>query len=203
MNAIELLMEDHQKALRLMEELEAVDEKMGTDPTGTETFNKLHQTLRLHTEIEEEIFYPAMEGFDVAKQIVEVAYDEHDRIDHLLLHLATLAPNETDFQEALAELRNNLEHHIEEEEGILFPSAEELFDEVKLDELGRQMEEMKSDSKIVAAMAGLWEATKEEGDDGYEKRRESRRGIQSSTSGKAHIEERSDHLAFHFWNSGC
>jgi hemerythrin-like domain-containing protein len=151
MNAIELLMEDHQKALRLMEELEAVDEKVGTDPTDTETFNKLHQALRLHTEIEEDIFYPAMEGFDVAKQIVEVAYEEHDRIDQLLSHLATLAPNETNFQETLAELRSNLEHHIEEEEGILFPSAEELFDEVKLDELGRQMEEMKGDSKIVAA----------------------------------------------------
>jgi hemerythrin-like domain-containing protein len=94
MNAVELLMEDHQKVLRLIEELEAVDEKVGTDPTDTETFNKLHQALRVHTEIEEDIFYPAMEGFDATRQIVEVAYQEHDRIDQLLSHLATLAPNE-------------------------------------------------------------------------------------------------------------
>jgi len=151
MNAIELLMEDHQKILRLIEELESVEEKVGTDPTDTETFNKLHQTLRMHTEIEEEIFYPAMEGFDVARQIVEVAYQEHDRIDQLLSHLTTLTPNENDFQEALAELGNILEHHIEEEEGILLPSAEELFEEVKLEEMGRQMEEMKNSSKALAA----------------------------------------------------
>jgi hemerythrin-like domain-containing protein len=151
MNALELLMEDHQKVLRLIEELEAVDEKVGTDPTDIETFNKLHQALRVHTEIEEKVFYPAIEEFDVTRQIVEVAHQEHDGIDQLLSHLTTLAPNEIDFQEALAELRNNLEHHMQEEEGILFPSAEELFDEVKLDELGRRMEEMKNNRKTATA----------------------------------------------------
>jgi hemerythrin-like domain-containing protein len=153
MNAIDLLREDHQKALQLIEKLEAVEEKVGTDPTDTETFNKLHQTLRVHTEIEEEFFYPAMEEFDEAKPLVEGAYQEHDQIDQLLSELATSAPNETEFHDTLSELRNNLERHIEEEEGILFPSAEELFEEVKLEEMGRQMEEMKNDSKtVVAAM---------------------------------------------------
>jgi hemerythrin-like domain-containing protein len=151
MNAVEFLMEDHQKVLRLIEELEAVYEKVGTDPTDIETFNKLHQALRMHTEIEEALFYPAMEKFDVTRQIVEVAYQEHDVVDQLLSHLKTLAPNKIDFQEALAELRNNLEHHMQEEEGVLFPNAEELLKEDKLNELGRQMEEMKNNSKTVMA----------------------------------------------------
>jgi hemerythrin-like domain-containing protein len=153
MNAVELLKEDHEEALRLIEELESVDEKIGTDPTDTEKFNKLHQMLRLHTEVEENLLYPALEEFDEVKQLVEDAYLEHDRIDQLLSQLGTAAPNETEFQERLAELRNNLEHHIEEAEGTLFPSAEELFEEVELEELGGQMEEMKNNSKaVVAAM---------------------------------------------------
>src|SRR5262245_6813068 len=153
MNAVEFLLEDHQKILRLIEELESVDEKVGADPTDTETFNKLHQALRMHTEIEEDIFYPAMEEFDIVRQVVEIAYQEHELIDQLLSQLTTLAPNEIEFQEALADLRNILEHHIEEEEGILLPSAEELFEEVKLEEMGRRMEEMKKSNKtLVAAM---------------------------------------------------
>jgi hemerythrin-like domain-containing protein len=151
MNAIELLKEDHEQALRLIEELESVDEKVGTDPTDTEKFNKLHQTLRMHTEVEENFFYPVLEEFDEVKQLVEEAYQEHDRIDQLLSQLTTVAPNDAEFQEILAELRSNFEHHIEEEEGTLFPGAEEIFDEVELEELGRQMEEMKSNSKTVAA----------------------------------------------------
>jgi hemerythrin-like domain-containing protein len=148
MNVVELLREDHEEALQLIEELEGVDEKIATDPTDTENFNKLHQALRLHTEVEENFFYPVMEEFDEAKQLVEEAYQDHDRIDRLLTQLTTTAPNEAEFQETLAELRNNLEHHIEVEEGGLFPSAEELFEEVELEELGRQMEEMKSNHKL-------------------------------------------------------
>jgi hemerythrin-like domain-containing protein len=84
MNAVELLREDHEEALQLIEELESVDEKMGTDPTDTEKFNELYQALRLHTEIEGNFLYPALEKFDEVKQSVEDAYQEHDRIDELL-----------------------------------------------------------------------------------------------------------------------
>jgi hemerythrin-like domain-containing protein len=148
MNVVELLREDHEEALQLIEKLEGVDEKTGADPTKRETFNKLHQALRLHTEVEENFFYPVMGEFDEVKQVVEDAYQYHDRIDQLLSQLTETAPNEAVFQETLVELRNNLEHHIEVEEGRLFPSAEELFEEVELEELGQQMEEMKSNRKL-------------------------------------------------------
>jgi hemerythrin-like domain-containing protein len=151
MNIVELLREDHEEALQLIGELESVDEKIGTDPPDTEKFNKLHQALSLHNEVEGNFFYPIMEAFDEVKQLVEDAYQEHDRIDQLLSQLTTAAPNETAFQETLAELRNILEHHIEEAEGTLFPGAEELFEEVELEELGRQIEEIKSNSKNTLA----------------------------------------------------
>ncbi len=151
MNALELLKEDHQMAIRLIEELEAADNRVGTDPTQTETFNQLQQALKLHTRMEEEIFYPALETFDDTQDLAEEAYKEHDKVDRLLIRLSSQAPNEEEFQETLAELRSNLEHHIEEEENEMFPQAEELLGQRHLEEMGRQMQKMKDNTQVIAA----------------------------------------------------
>lgn len=151
MNAIELLKEDHQMALSLVGELESADNQAGTDPTQTENFNKLHQALKLHTRMEEEIFYPALENFDETKDMIEEAYQEHEQVDQLLVQLSSQSPNEEEFQESLAELRSDLEHHIEEEETEIFPQAEQLLGKQRLEEMGRQMQMMKDNTKQVAA----------------------------------------------------
>ncbi len=151
MNAIELLKEDHQMARSLITELETADDQAGTDPTQTETFNKLQQALKLHTRMEEELFYPALEGFAETKDLVGEAYQEHDQVDQLLAQLSALAPNEEDFQDTLTELRADIEHHVEEEENEMFPQAEELLGQSRLEEMGRQMQAMKDNTQQVAA----------------------------------------------------
>jgi hemerythrin-like domain-containing protein len=57
--------------------------------------------------------------------------------------MAMLAPAEVEFQERLEELKENLAHHIEEEEDELFPMAEKLCGQKRLEEMGRQMQQMK------------------------------------------------------------
>ncbi|HZS04221.1 MAG TPA: hemerythrin domain-containing protein [Blastocatellia bacterium] len=152
MNAIELLKEDHQEVMRFIEELEGADDEAGTDPTDTETYNKLAQALKLHTRMEEEVFYPVMEGFSETREMIREAYKEHDQVDHLLAQLSTMAPNEEEFQDVLAELRDSIEHHVEEEEGELFPKAEELCGQERLNEMARQMEKMKNSRTVAATM---------------------------------------------------
>ncbi len=151
MNATELLKEDHQEVMRMIAELESADDEAGTDPLDTEIFNRLNESLKMHTRMEEEIFYPAMEQFNDTRQMVQEAYKEHDQVDQFLARLATLAPNQEQFQDTLSELRDAIEHHVDEEEGELFPKAEELLDQKKLNEMGRRMQEMKSSSKTAAA----------------------------------------------------
>ena len=151
MNAIELLKEDHQMAMSLITELESADEQAGTDATQTETFNKLQQALKLHTRMEEEIFYPALESFDETSDLVTEAYQEHEQVDQLLAQLSSQAPNEEEFQEALAELRSSIEHHVEEEENEMFPQAEQVLGQQRLQEMGQQMQAMKKDGQQVAA----------------------------------------------------
>lgn len=72
-------------------------------------------------------------------------------MDQLLAQLASQAPGEEDFQDSLAELRSDLEHHIEEEENDMFPQAEQLLGQKQLEELGRQMQAIKDNSQQVAA----------------------------------------------------
>jgi hemerythrin superfamily protein len=127
MNAIELLKQDHQQAAAMMQQLAAADEGgQGKDPQHTEIFNDLKQALTLHTRMEEQVFYPAMEEFDEASHLIGEAYREHDQVDTLL------------------------EHHVEEEERDIFPLAQQLCGQQRLEEMGREMEQMKQGQSVAA-----------------------------------------------------
>lgn len=151
MNAIELLKEEHQEVMRMIDELETSDEEMASDPLDTEIFNRLNESLKMHTRMEEEIFYPAMEQFNETRQMVQDSYKDHDQIDQFLAQLSALPPAEEQFQETLSDLRDAVENHVEQEEGEMFPKAEELLDLNRLNEMGRQMQEMKTSGKAAAA----------------------------------------------------
>jgi iron-sulfur cluster repair protein YtfE (RIC family) len=151
MTAIEILREDHQEVLRIIDELEMLeddsDEIAQAEP---DSFNQLHYALNLHTQLEEEVFYPALENFDETRALIRVSYREHEEIDHFLARLSLLTPSDERFQELLSELRSSLEHHIEEEEGELFPKAEELCGSQRLKEMGKQMEDLKHKAQATA-----------------------------------------------------
>ena len=148
MNAIEMLKEDHREAMELIEQLELAGDATDADDVGVEgmpveTFNQLQSALTLHTQLEEKIIYPAMRQFDETRAMIDEAVQEHQQVDQLLDEMTSLAPGDDEFQELLAELRDSIEHHVDEEENELFPKAEELCGQQRLEEMGRQMQEMK------------------------------------------------------------
>lgn len=151
MTALELLKEDHQELINLIGELEAADDETETSPSGTENFNRLNEAIKLHIRMEEEVLYPAMEELEDTRELTREAFKEHQMVDHLLAQLSVLSPSEEEFQDTLSELRDAIERHIEEEEGELFPKAEELCGQNRLDEMGRQMVWMKNNSRVRAA----------------------------------------------------
>ena len=151
MNATELLRNDHQKAVSLIEELEEADRQVGTVQTNIDIFNHLNELLTMHTFIEEEVFYPAMKEFDESRDLARTIRKEQKEFGRLLSHLSTMTPNAEEFQRTLADLRESVERHIDEEENELFPLAEELCDPQRLQEMGRRMREMKYDSRAKAA----------------------------------------------------
>jgi hemerythrin-like domain-containing protein len=141
MNATELLKQDHQEASGLMDELETADK--GNAGSTKQLFTKLKDALTLHTQIEEQIFYPALEQHEETKDMIGEAFSEHKEVKEMLEEMATMKPGSDDFMDKLTELRDSIEHHVEEEENEMFPKAESVLGQSRMQELGRQMQLMK------------------------------------------------------------
>jgi len=100
--------------------------------------------LTVHAQIEEEIFYPALREHPKAKDIVLEAYEEHDVVDTILGELETTDVTDETWGAKFKVMKENLEHHIEEEEGEMFKQARYVFETDELDELGERMMELKT-----------------------------------------------------------
>jgi hemerythrin superfamily protein len=139
MNALEVLKQDHQKVKGLFQEA-----RQGTDRNKRkELFDKIDTELEIHTHIEETIFYPAIEEHEEFKEMVAEALEEHQEAKMLLDELEELGAYNHDFSSKLQQLMEAVEHHVEEEEGEMFPKIREVFDEDELEQLGQELESAK------------------------------------------------------------
>ena len=141
MNAIELLKEDHDKVDKLFQKVKATP-----DGDHTELFEQIKAELDVHTHIEETIFYPKLkeDGDDELKDIVLEGIEEHRQAKMFLKELAALTDDSEKFDPKLKVLMEDIEHHVQEEEGQMFPMIQEQFDEFTLQELGKEMEKEKA-----------------------------------------------------------
>ena len=141
MNAIALLKADHDKVKRLLTDLESTTER-GVK-TRAELFATIKGELTLHEIVEEEIFYPELKAHPKAKDIVLEGYEEHHVVDVLMGELEALDVSDETWGAKALVMKENVEHHIEEEEGEMFPQARSVFDAAELDDLGDRMEARK------------------------------------------------------------
>ena len=124
--ATSLLREDHRTIKRLFVECDRLDESDSADLA--QVFEELARQLLVHSQIEEEIFYPAVERShdEEAEERVREAREEH-RLVHLLLEeLSGMTADDEQFFAKLKVLKDNVLHHAEEEEREIFPIFEDL-----------------------------------------------------------------------------
>jgi len=145
MDAITLLKTDHDKVKQLLGELESTTER-GVK-TRTELFATIKGELTVHEIIEEEIFYPELKAHPKAKDIVLEGFEEHHVVDLLMSELEALPVEDETWGAKALVMKENIEHHIEEEEGEMFKTARSVFDRAELDDLGRRMEERRVSAK--------------------------------------------------------
>jgi hypothetical protein len=145
MNALTLLERDHREVERLLDELEPTTER-GVK-TRTELFQRLKTELTVHEVIEEEIFYPTLKQHPRAKDIVLEGFEEHDVVDHLMGELEALPVDDETWGAKAKVMAENIQHHIEEEEGEMFDKARQVFDRDELDQLGEQMATRKEQAR--------------------------------------------------------
>lgn len=140
MKATDLLKKQHKQVKALFKKVE----KTENPRERRRLMEQIEQELKMHSKIEEQIFYPAVRGIETekAEEMVMEALEEHHVVDLVLIELPQVNPDDERFHAKMTVLSELVEHHAGEEEEEMFPMAEKKLGTEELKALGARMEEM-------------------------------------------------------------
>ncbi len=138
--AISLLKQDHRQVETWFDEYEQLE----SDKERLALFNKIALALKVHTRIEEEIFYPAERG-EVEDDLLDEAYVEHDSAKKLIAEIEAMKPSDEFYDAKVKVLGEYIKHHVKEEEqpGGLFSQAKK--GDEDLDQMGERLKARKTE----------------------------------------------------------
>jgi hemerythrin superfamily protein len=119
-DAVALLEADH----RAVEKLFAQFEKARDEARKKMLADKICLELKVHMQVEEEIFYPTSRDFLEDEDIVDEAVVEHAAAKELIAEIEAMQPGEELYNAKVTVLQEQIEHHVEEEEGEYFPKLQ-------------------------------------------------------------------------------
>lgn len=111
MDAIALLKADHRKVEEIFEQFEKATSRSKKQALAEQACLE----LKVHTVIEEEIFYPACKG-EIEEDLLKEAYVEHDGAKQLINEIEAGGPEDDFYDSKVKVLSEMIEHHVEEEE---------------------------------------------------------------------------------------
>lgn len=144
--AISLLKQDHREVEKWFDEYEQLED----EGEKVALFNQIATALKVHTRIEEEIFYPEERG-DVEEDMLDEAYVEHDGAKKLIAEIEGMKPSDEYYDAKVKVLGEYIKHHVKEEEqpGGIFAQAKK--GDEDLDEMGERLKARKEE--LMAEMA--------------------------------------------------
>jgi len=138
MDALDLIKQDHKRLRKLLEET------LGAEGSEREQrMDFLRTELVAHERMEEEVLYPRLREENKARETVLEGYEEHHVADVLLDELLDVPPDTDLWKAKVKVLKENVEHHMDEEEDELFKDARAILDREELKRLGERMERIK------------------------------------------------------------
>src|SRR5688572_1087163 len=156
MDATRLLKQDHDKVKGLFEQFEQAE----ADDQKRLLVTQIIKELQVHTTVEEDVFYPAVRTADEkTEELVREGLEEHHVADQLMREIQALDVSDPQLEAKMTVLKENVEHHVEEEEGEMFPGLQRKLGTEKLEQLGEQMLQAKGAPPM---SSGLLDLTKEE-----------------------------------------
>jgi hemerythrin superfamily protein len=132
--AIDLLKDQH----REVEQLFSAFDKASSPDDKEELFETIADKLAIHARIEEQYFYPAVTAKKTEDMVLE-AFVEHTSIKRLLADLLESDAEDPKFEAQMKVLKEQVEHHVEEEEEQLFPAAKKVLTKDELVALAQEM----------------------------------------------------------------
>lgn len=134
--------QDHDKVKQLFGQLEETE-----DPRQCEQlFQQLKQEVLAHAKAEEQTFYSAMMENDLKEQ-AQHSKQEHQEVESLMQQLESMEPAEKEWRNLVKKLRQELEHHMQEEENEIFPKAQKVIEGEAAETLAEDMEELEQEYK--------------------------------------------------------
>ena len=144
MDAITLLETEHRRLEDLLKQGEETTDRAVS--TRTQLLKTITEALGVHELIEEKLLYPALKRHPEARDIVLEGFQEHHVADLILKELHEVATDDEQWSAKFKVLKENIEHHIEEEEGPMFRTARGVMSADELQALGARMAKMKRDA---------------------------------------------------------
>lgn len=145
-NAIELLIQDHERVQELFEEFEMLEAEEGAEDDKLDLVQQICMELTVHTQLEEEIFYPAAIEAIGQLAIMDEAIVEHGKAKEQIDQVVSMAPEDDYYDAEVNVLRDMIEHHIQEEESKMFPKLEK--SSLDLAALGEQLSQRKQELQV-------------------------------------------------------
>jgi len=142
MNAIKMLKQQHREVEKLFKQFESAK----SAGPRQKAFEEIADALAVHATIEEKHFYPAVKKAQTEDILLE-AVEEHLEIKRVIADLLEMDGGEDEFAAKVKVLQEDVEHHVEEEEGEMFPKVEKLFDDEQLEAIGALMDETQEQLK--------------------------------------------------------
>jgi hypothetical protein len=145
--AVSLLKKDHREVEGWFDEYEQLEE----EAEKLELFDKIALALKVHTRLEEELFYPAERG-EVEDDLLDEAQVEHDGAKKLIAEIEAMKPSDELYDAKVKVLGEYIKHHVKEEEqpGGVFAQAKR--GDVDLDAIGEKIKARKP--QLMAELGG-------------------------------------------------
>jgi len=140
-DATALLAKDHKDVKALFRRYEKLAKAEADAGEREELAAQICEMLTVHTTLEEEIFYPAVRAAEVDADLLDEAEVEHASAKDLISQIRSMSPDDDLYDAKVTVLGEYVNHHVEEEEGQMFPKARRA--KVDLEGLGEQIKARK------------------------------------------------------------
>ena len=142
-DAISILTEDHKNVKKMFMDFDKLMNSGDKQMEKAALVEKICEELIVHTEIEEEIFYPAVRAAIDDEDLMDEAEVEHAGARELIAQLQDMEPGDDLYDAKVTVLGENVDHHVKEEQDEMFPKAKKA--KLDLAALGAEMMERKQE----------------------------------------------------------
>lgn len=178
-DAIAMLVADHKKVKLLFKQFEKLKKDEGSDEEKAELVIQVCKELKVHAQLEEELFYPAVRKATHEDDLMDEATVEHAAAKELIEQLESMDPGDDLYDAKVTVLGEQIEHHVKEEEGDMFPKAKKA--KIDMAALGARMMDRQEDLKSEIGLS-------DDGEEGIEppksQKKSSRGASRSAANGK-------------------